>query len=102
MYVLEEPSIEDDFDGWAAWFERLKACRDELQAIARSSSADSSLSHRSQPPLRSSSSFTGLSISATGAVLFAGVHDAARGAHLAYRLEGRRTSYPERGFRKQP
>jgi len=33
VYVLEEPSIDDDFDSWAAWYERMKGCRDELQAF---------------------------------------------------------------------
>ena len=30
FYVLEEPSLEDDFDAWGAWYERIKAQRDAL------------------------------------------------------------------------
>ena len=30
LYVLEEPSLEDDFDGWSAWFDGVKAGRDRL------------------------------------------------------------------------
>ena len=31
FYVLEEPSLEDDYEGWAAWYETVKAHRDVLQ-----------------------------------------------------------------------
>ena len=28
--MLEEPNLEDDYEKWAAWFEGIKAHRDEL------------------------------------------------------------------------
>ena len=36
LLVLDEPSIDDDFEGWAAWFDELKARRDELAAFTAS------------------------------------------------------------------
>ena len=30
FYVMEEPSLEDDYERWALWYDGLKAARDEL------------------------------------------------------------------------
>jgi hypothetical protein len=30
FYVLEEPSLENDYEGWAAWYDAVKSYRDEL------------------------------------------------------------------------
>jgi hypothetical protein len=32
-YILEEPSLEDDFERWAAWFDGVKAHRDQLETM---------------------------------------------------------------------
>ena len=31
--VLEEPSIDEDYEGWASWFDAIKASREQLQAL---------------------------------------------------------------------
>ncbi|KAL1521364.1 hypothetical protein AB1Y20_021031 [Prymnesium parvum] len=33
VLVLEEPNLGDNVEAWYAWYERLKTCRDELQAF---------------------------------------------------------------------
>ena len=33
FYVMEEPSLEDDYERWAAWYEGVKAHRDALLAV---------------------------------------------------------------------
>ena len=30
FYVLEEPSVDDDFEAWSGWYESVKGCRDLL------------------------------------------------------------------------
>ena len=32
FYVMEEPSLEDDYERWAAWYDGVKASRDVLLA----------------------------------------------------------------------
>lgn len=33
VYVMEEPSLEDDYEGWADWFDGVKRDRDTLLAV---------------------------------------------------------------------
>ena len=33
FYVMDEPSLEDDYEGWAAWYDGLKASQEALLAI---------------------------------------------------------------------